>query len=518
LTRPTFLGFETGRKGLAVAQKGLDITGHNLMNVNTPGYTRQRVDQVSVSAYGKSSRYGGTKVDFAGQGVDITGIYQTRNAYLDRRFREEYSDTSYYDQKLSILGDISAVVDEMAETGGGLMKAVNTISSALQGLTTDKATDRSYANILRTAFQGMVQTLHEYDNKLTKVANQQKYDLTISIDEVNRKLKEVAGLNRQIMDEVAVDTSDKGFYGPNELLDSRNLLLDELAQFANLDVVEQEDGTVTVSMGGHVVVSGDESDKLQYMEFSDGGVSLAWNSSGKEVNFTTGSLQASIEMINGRGPNLQTKHDSPEKGVPYYKDQLDTFARTFANVMNNILPSKLTDQGEPDSIEYKQLVGAVITNEAGKQVVTTQPGHVTAGNITISEEWASELEYLFPSSSSATNSQYFTKMNTMLTTNTTTEFYTNGQKFSGSFRDFVTDIYDTCVGEESYYMGRKEASAAITDQLLDERDDVSAVSKDEETTNMMMYQRYFQAVSRMMTTMDEALDVVINKMGLVGRS
>lgn len=186
--------------------------------------------------------------------------------------------------------------------------------------------------------------------------------------------------------------------------------------------------------------------------------------------------------------------------------------------MNNILPSKLTDQGEPDSIEYKQLVGAVITNEAGKQVVTTQPGHVTAGNITISEEWASELEYLFPSSSSATNSQYFTKMNTMLTTNTTTEFYTNGQKFSGSFRDFVTDIYDTCVGEESYYMGRKEASAAITDQLLDERDDVSAVSKDEETTNMMMYQRYFQAVSRMMTTMDEALDVVINKMGLVGRS
>ena len=138
MTRPTFLGFETGRKGLAVAQKGLDITGHNLMNVNTPGYTRQRVDQVSVSAYGQNSRFGGTKVDFAGQGVDITGIYQTRNAYLDRRFREEYSDTSYYDQKLSILGDISAIVDEMAETGGGLMKAVNTISSALQGLTTYK--------------------------------------------------------------------------------------------------------------------------------------------------------------------------------------------------------------------------------------------------------------------------------------------------------------------------------------------------------------------------------------------
>ena len=518
MTRPTFLGFETGRKGLAVAQKGLDITGHNLMNINTPGYTRQRVDQVSLSAYGYSNRYGGTKIDFAGQGVDMTGIYQTRNAYLDRRFREEYSDTSYYDQKLSILGDISAVVDEMAETGGGLMKAVNTISSALQGLTVDKANDRSYANILRTAFQGMVQTLHEYDNKLNKVAEQQKYDLSISIGEVNRKLKEVAALNKQIMDEVAVDTSDTGFYGPNELLDERNLLLDELAQFGDLSVVEESDGTLTVSMGDRVVVEGDESDKLQYLEFSDGCVSLAWNSTGEEVKFNSGTLKASIEMINGRGPNLQTKHDSPEKGVLYYQDQLDTFARTLADVMNNVLPNNLTEQGEPSSIEYKQLLGAVITNESGKTVVTTQSGFVTAGNITLSEEWAAQVDYVFPSSTSATNSQYFTKMNTLLTTNTATEFYTHGQKFTGSFRDFVTDIYDTCVGEESYLMGRKEASAAITDQLLDERDDISAVSKDEETTNMMMYQRYFQAVSRMMTTMDEVLDVVINKMGLVGRS
>ncbi len=518
MMRPTFLGFESGRKGLAVAQKGLDITGQNLMNINTPGYTRQRVDQVSVSAYGYSSRYGGTKVDFAGQGVNITGIYQTRNAYLDRRFREEYADSSYYDQKLSILGDISAIIDEMAETGGGLVGAVNTITSALQGLTSDKANDRSYANILRTSFQGMVQTLHEYDNKLNKVASQQKYDLTISVGEVNRKLNELAGLNKQIIDELAVDTSDKGFYGPNELLDERNLLLDELAQYGNLNVTEEEDGSVTVKMGDHEVLRGSDCEKLQYMEYSDGTVTIAWNSTAQDAKFTSGSFKASLEMINGRGPNVQSPRDSTEKGVLYYKDQLDTFARTFANVMNNVLPDKLNDQGEPASINYKQLVGAVITDENGKSSVTTQPGYVTAGNITVSDEWMETVDYVFPSTSSATNAQYFTKMNTLLTSNDKTEFYTNGQCFTGSFRDFVTDIYDTCVGEESYLMGRYEASAAITDQLLDQRDDISAVSKDEETTNMMTYQRYFQAVSRMMTTMDEALDVIINKMGLVGRS
>lgn len=518
MTRPTFLGFEAGRKGLAVAQKGLDITGQNLMNINTPGYTRQRVDQVSVSAYGYSSRYGGTKVDFAGQGVNITGIYQTRNAFLDRRFREEYSDTSYYKQKVDILADISTVIDEMAETGGGLMGAVNTITTALQGLTADKANDRSYANILRTSFQGMVQTLHEYDNKLNKVASQQKFDLTIAVDEVNRKLNELAGLNKQIVDEVAVDTSDKGIYGPNELLDTRNLLLDELAEYGNIEVTKEEDGSVTVRMGDHEVLRGSECERLEYMEYSDGTATIAWNSTAQDAKFTSGSFKASLEMINGRGPNVQSPRDSSEKGVLYYKDKLDTFARTLANVMNNVLPKTLNDQGEPSSIEYKQLLGAVVTDENGKSSITTQPGYVTAGNITLSDEWTRDVEYVFPSTTSATNAQYFTKMNTLLTSNSTTEFYTNGQPFTGSFRDFVVDIYDTCVGEESYLNGRYEASAAITDSLLDQRDDISAVSKDEETTNMMTYQRYFQAVSRMMTTMDEALDVIINKMGLVGRS
>ena len=518
MTRPTFLGFESGRKGLAVAQKGLDITGQNLMNINTPGYTRQRVDQVSVSAYGHNSRYGGTKVDFAGQGVDITGIYQTRNAFLDLRFREEYSDTSYYSQKVDILADISAVIDEMAETGGGLMGAVNTITTALQGLTADKATDRSYANIFRTAVQGMVQTLHEYDNKLTKVANQQKFDLTLAVDEVNRKLNELAGLNKKIVEEIGVDTSEKGIYGPNELLDARNLLLDELAEYGNIYVTKENDGSVTVTMGDHEVLRGDECEKLQMLEYSDGTVTLSWNSTAEDVKFTSGTFKASLEMINGRGPNVQSPRDSSEKGVLYYRDRLDTFARTLANVMNNTLPMTLNDQGEPSSIQYRQLLGAMVQDDSGKTSVITQPGHVTAANITVSNEWMEAVDYVMPSASSATNAQYFTKLNTKLTSDGTTEFYTNGHCFTGSFRDYVTDVYDTCVGEESYYKGRYEAAAAITDSLLDQRDDMSAVSKDEETTNMMTYQRYFQAVSRMMTTMDEALDVIINKMGLVGRS
>ncbi len=516
--RPTFLGFETGRKGLSVAQKGLDVTGQNLSNIATPGYTRQRIDQVSVSAYGYTSRSAGNRIDFAGQGVAITGISQTRNSYLDRRFREEFSDNQYYQQKVDILSDISAVVDQYSDTGGGLTLAVQEISKALQGLTSDKSTDRTSINILRTSFQGMVQTLHEYSTKLDQVAEQQKYDLSVSIDDANSILSKIAGLNKQIFNEAALNSGDTGVYGPNELLDERNLLIDELSRYADLDVTQETDGTLTVKMGGYTVVKGDRSDKINMVEHPAGTVTLQWNSDAQEMVLGSGALKASVEMINGRGPDVQSRFESPEKGVLYYKDQLNTFARTLANVINNVLPNALDDQGKADPAVpgYKTLLGAATTDADGKAIVS-QDIEITAANISISEAWANEVTYAFPSATSTSNADFFHKMNTLLTSDKTTVFATRGQTFVGSFSDFIGDIHSTCVGEESYYQGRLDAAGAVADDLLNQRDSISAVSKDEETTNMMMYQKSFQAVSRLMTAMDEVLDVIINQMGLVGR-
>ena len=90
--RPTFLGFESARRGITASQKALDITGNNLENVNTPGYTRQRVDLVSVSPSVYSTRYANSRVPLTGQGVGISGVSQTRDAFLDKRFRDEYGD------------------------------------------------------------------------------------------------------------------------------------------------------------------------------------------------------------------------------------------------------------------------------------------------------------------------------------------------------------------------------------------------------------------------------------------
>ncbi|MFR6147658.1 MAG: flagellar hook-associated protein FlgK, partial [Neglectibacter timonensis] len=95
--RPTFMGFDVAKRGIMTAQKGIDITGQNLVNWDSAGYTRQRVEQVAVGVNPYTSRYGSNRIGTAGQGVDILGIGQTRDKFLDARFRELTSEASYYD-------------------------------------------------------------------------------------------------------------------------------------------------------------------------------------------------------------------------------------------------------------------------------------------------------------------------------------------------------------------------------------------------------------------------------------
>lgn len=517
--RPTFLGFETGRKGLSVVQKGLDITGQNLSNISTPGYTRQRVDQVSVGVSSFRSRYAVNTTYLAGQGVSISGISQTRDSFLDKRFREEFSDTYYYNQKYSILSDIESVVDEYASSSG-LSDALNEIFSALQDFSAENADEASCANILCTTFKGITQVLQESISKLDKVSEQQKFDLGVSVDYVNDALSQLAGLNKQISTDMAININNSEYSAPNELLDERNLILDELSRYGNIDVAEQANGSVTVTMNGHTVVSGDQFETINYTQRSDGTVKLSWQSDGKEVKLTSGSLKASVELINGRGPNIQSANETTERGVLYYKDRLNTLARTLADTVNNIIPELDADGNiQTDSlgnVVYKQLLGALVQNSDGT-FSTSQDVMITAENISITDAWSKDSSYAVFRNGSFAGSDYINQMTNALKVSDQNQFNTNGSIFTGTFSDYIQDISNTCAADTSFASGRLDASAAISDELLDRRDAIMGVSEMEETTNMLMYQRSFQAISRLMTAMDEALDTIINKMGIVGR-
>lgn len=520
--RPTFLGFETAKRGLMVSQKSLDIVGQNLTNVSTPGYTRQRVDQVSVSASTFRTRYGSNKTMLAGQGVDISGISQIRNAFLDKRFRDEYGDVGYYDQATSILSDVESALDEY-DTDAGLLNAISEISSALNDFSSD-ADSKTQANIVAISFQNIVQVLKQFSTKLDNVAEQQKYNLELAVSDVNSMLEQVAALNKTISEDMSTYSSGSGYSEPNELLDERNLLLDELSRYADLDVAQNTDGTVTVKMNGHVVVEGGKAETINCTRNSDSTVSLNWQSDGKAVQLTTGSLKASVEIINGRGLNAGSSNEGIEKGILYYKDKINTFAQMLVQTVNQVVPQTDADgnilKDANGNTVYKTLLGAKVqaTDASGNPIegeyVTTTNVPVTAANISLSDQWMADSSY-FLFGDDNLDSTYAIAMIKALTGDTIT-FQAGGESFTGTFEEYVQDYNGTLATDVSFYSGRLDAVSAIADSLLDSRDAISGVMPDEETTNMMLYQKAYQAIARVMTAMDEALDVLINGTGRVG--
>ena len=104
--RPTFMGVETAKSSIFTNQKSLDIVGNNLANVDTDGYTRQRVDRAVIAVNTSTQRVAYDGIGLAGQGVQATSISQMRDAFLDKRFREENAQASFHDQSATILSDI----------------------------------------------------------------------------------------------------------------------------------------------------------------------------------------------------------------------------------------------------------------------------------------------------------------------------------------------------------------------------------------------------------------------------
>ena len=512
MLRPTFMGFDIAKRGIQTSQKGLDITGHNMTNWDSVGYTRQRIDQVAIAPSSYTTRFGSNRIGVAGQGVDINGVAQIRDSFLDKRFRDENSEMGYFSQVQSILADIESSIGEFNPlSNAGIRGCLETLLPAIQSMT-DLPFSDTHANIVATEFRNLTQTLHQLNSKLDSVAEQQKYNLNISVNETNKILQQLAGLNHAISQDLGL-TVNNDYYGPNELFDQRNLLLDELSKFGDIKISENGDRTIDVVMGGMTVVTGDKYEKMEMSYNSNDTVSLRWVSTGEKIATTTGSLKGATDYINGRGPNVISEGESHYRGILYYRDQLNVFSNTLVSVVNNIIPEF---DAAGNQTGFKELLGGLSNQlDANGKRIVSKDIPITAANISISDAWNADSSYIIAKENNKDNS-YIQSLYNALTLQDQT-FISNGGVYTGTFYEFVDDYAATLAEDYTFYEGRRTASYTIVNDLQDRRDAISGVVMDEEVTNMLMYNKSFQASSRLMTTLDEALDVLINRTGLVGR-
>ena len=136
----------------------------------------------------------------------------------------------------------------------------------------------------------------------------------------------------------------------------------------------------------------------------------------------------------------------------------------------------------------------------------------TAANINITDELSNDSSYILSEDKSIDNTHLLELINKLTKDEHT--FTSASDSFTGTFQEFVADYTGTLGSDNSYVKGRYKTSQTLLTEIQNSRDSVSGVSESEETVNMMTYNRSFQAAARMMTVMDELLDVIINRMAI----
>ena len=560
----SFLGLYVQREALLISQKALDITGNNISNINTPGYTRQRVDICSVANTKGSLGYN-TGVTLAGKGSEAVGVAQIRDRLLDTKVRNYSGDLCDVGMKMSTLSDVEDVFDaiETDELGASFSAIVNQFKESLQSFSVDNADRSEMANIAINNAESLVQAIVGYDSKLTDISNQVLGDTQATVDRVNAIFAEMANLNEQIKDayvSMGYIESDEGNYhvmndyGPLELKDQFHSLLDELSQYGNMHVTEENDGTFEVEFANQLVVSGKkyaqmavtlenpkptelgfEITQVQYdadgeiigglynkdewydmnVQFGTGGneqILVRNGNAGATVDITgknakgeyildTGSLRGSLDVYNGRGIFAEGAEPNAYQGIEYYRDMLNSFVRTMTNEMNGIF------EGFGEIFTYENADGALDFRTA-------------AENFRVADDWKDYPELI----SNPTRSNEFAELDNtyiqkMLGVLNSPQEYGNGtvsdpQKFTPE--KFVAHICDNLGSQVEYETGVYNATDVMLTSVETARSEVMDVSMDEEGINMMNYQKWYNAISRMITTLDEALDKLINGTGRVG--
>ena len=581
----TFGSFVIARLGMSASQKALSVVGQNISNISTPGYTRQRVDQVSINVGGIGDKYAANPLTNIGNGVMVTGVSQLRDPFLDRRFRTEMAQVGEYDVWVSGLDELAKFLDEtsMKEDGGGINNQLGDLLSKLNDLSNNVGSNE-YDNMVKSSANVLVKLFNSYAQQINTVRDNLETDLKdVDIAAVNNILKNIQELN--------VSIKNSQIHGDDalELQDQRNTLIDELATYVNIDVkydtvqvtdatsveelsiklvgkdgnkidlinddqmrqftVSKDDNTGEWSIGltelsvdkelevafnnaekawkeAEAAYNADPTDpviKQQYIEARDKYIKIrdeknAAETAGAEIDnindeLTTGSLKSSLSLLNGNGEFDPGNPNGP-KGIGYYEKSLDLLARKFAEAFNNANTLK----GLPGNDGVKN---NVLFEASGADPNAT----ITAENIKIADDWANN-KYGITTSKEVNHDGTPTVVGAndnivdMIAMMKESMEYTtdDGEKiFKGTFQEYFVNIGTVLGLDISSSNQILNNHTTLASDINQSRDNVSGVSLDEEGMNMIQFSQAYNASARFMTVLDEALDTLINNMGVVGR-
>ncbi len=246
-------GLYTGVSGLTVAQRGLTATAHNLSNVETPGYIRQQAVQETAQVFNKS--YTAINTTQVGIGVDTAAIYQYRDTFLDASYRRELGRQSFYDTQYAAVCEIEELFGELQ--GVAFQDTLEDFWTSMQELSKEPGNLTARATMVETAISFI-----ERAENISDLLQTYQRDLDTEIGQMVERINEIGDELVALNDKICFYESN-GTQHANDLRDTRNLLLDELAEMVNITYRENLDSRVSVSIEGIPFVTEDTCFKME---------------------------------------------------------------------------------------------------------------------------------------------------------------------------------------------------------------------------------------------------------------
>jgi len=480
----SFLGLSIGTKALSASQTALNTIDHNISNAKTTGYSRQVVTQKASTALSTSNGSG-----MIGTGVSITSIVRVRNEFLDKRYWNQSTISGEWSTKSSALSELESLVN--SSSTDGLDDVLSSFLSSLEDLSDDPSGDSTRTAVVEEG-AAFCKYLNNMASTMQNLLDDNNSCIKTDVDQINSYAKQICDLNKQIF------KSELDGSVANDLRDQRTVLVDKLSSIADVQVSESNPGTndakYSVRINGIDLVNHYDYNELECYTKSDGTYGVQWAETKNKVTFTGGSIKGYIDVAASDGTN-----DS-FKGIPYYIDKLNTFARTFAEAFNKIHAGGV---GSDDStgVSFFSYDGLSSENLSGNS------SNITAFNISLTSDVKNDTDKIATALESGEdeNSDNLTKLINMFSDTSVFE--------NGSPEDNVNSIFTTMGVEVSYASTMSTSNNNILENIDTNRSSVSGVSLNEESTNLIIYQQVYNAASKAISVMDAILDVTINSLG-----
>lgn len=459
----SFLGIEIARRSLHGHQRALSTTAHNIANVNTPGYSRQEAVFQSTLAISYPS-VNSPRPGQLGTGMTVSEIKRYRDTYLDRQVRDAKSVIGYNSSIENALQRVEAVLPEPTDFGiqallGHFFNSWHTLAQDVNNAGAQAAV-RGAAETLANSLTLAHHSLSIIRENLSDLFEQQ-------VDKINSIGAQIAELNWEIAYQKTAGAN------PNDLLDRRDLLLEDLAKLADVtvEVADADLQTINVSVYGVDLVIGAEYDQR--------GNSFGFKDLRLDYADPDNPVERTIEEI--KGIVSDQRHGElagtawAEARVGEYLGQLETLMQSLADAVNTALDG---DQ----FFHYDAGTGTLSLGDDALDAISDITAEKAWEVAQLREHKVVVVNEGMPDEASYTLDNYY--------------------------HHLVTGI-----GADIDTAQRGAANAnAILGQISGLRESVSGVNLDEELTRMIQYQYGYQAAARVITVLDEILDTLINRM------